>query len=73
MKREQSFGNRRHIETEHLSLVDREVAYVHANSQTPYNHRNADGGTKGVAAAAAMQQPGDREITRCYYIVLRAL
>lgn len=39
----------------------------------PYNHRNADGGAKGVAAAATMQQPGDREITRCYYIVLRAL
>lgn len=50
---------------------------MHVNyAERPYNHRNADGGTKGVtteAAAAGTMQPGDREITRCYYIVLRAL
>lgn len=63
------------IEMGHLfELVDGELTYVHV--KRPYNHRNADGGTKGVAAAAAAattMQPGDREITRCYYIVLRAL
>lgn len=49
---------------------------MHVNyAERPYNHRNADGGTKRVAteAAAGTMQPGDREITRCYYIVLRAL
>lgn len=61
-------------DTSRRELVDGELTYVHVNyGERPYNHRNADGGTKGVAAAAATMQPGDREITRCYYIVLRAL